>query len=78
VRLRPRAENVIEVIPLVPDDIWNYFCLGNVLFNWKLMTIVWDRTGEKYAVGRGLQVFADGNGRTYSLFNTGGVFSFKR
>lgn len=58
--LRPRADNVIEVNPLVPGDIWDYFCLGNVLYHGKLITIVWDRTGEKYGIGSGLQVFADG------------------
>lgn len=58
--LRPRADDILEVNPLVPDGLWDYFCLGNVLYHGKLITIVWDRTGEKYGVGMGLLVFAEG------------------
>ena len=57
--LRPGEGNILEVNPLVPEA-WDYFCLGNVLYHGIILTIVWDRTGEKYGIGKGLQVFADG------------------
>jgi hypothetical protein len=60
VGLRPRAENIIEVNPLLPDDTWDYFCLDNVLYHDRILTIIWDKTGEKYKRGRGLTVLADG------------------
>ena len=58
--LRPRADDVVEVNPLVPEGVWDWFCLDNVLYHGRIITIVWDRTGEKYGRGKGLRVFADG------------------
>ena len=40
VGLRPRADDVIEVNPLLPRDTWDYFCLDNVKYHSRLMTIV--------------------------------------
>jgi hypothetical protein len=60
VGLRPRADNVIEVNPLVPDDAWDWFCLDRVLYHGRVVTIVWDRSGARYGKGPGLRVFADG------------------
>ena len=58
--LRPRADDLVEVNPLVPDGTWNYFCLDNILYHGRIITILYDKTGERYKKGRGLQVFADG------------------
>ena len=58
--LRPRDDNVVEVNPLLPADTWDWFCLDNVLYHGHLITIVWDKTGEKYNRGKGLRVYADG------------------
>ncbi len=60
VGLRPRADNTIEVNPLVPEGMWDYFCLDNVLYHGKDITIVWDRTGKKCGIGKELQVLANG------------------
>jgi len=60
VGLRPRADDVVEVNPLVPDGKWDWFCLDNVPYHGRVLTILWDKTGEKYARGKGLQVLADG------------------
>ncbi|RQW01859.1 glycoside hydrolase, partial [candidate division KSB1 bacterium] len=48
VGLRPRADEVIEVNPLIPENEWDWFCLDNVLYHGKTLTIIWDKTGEKY------------------------------
>ncbi len=53
-------DDVVEVNPLVPPDKWDWFCLDNVPYHGRIITIVWDKTGEKYDKGRGLGVFADG------------------
>jgi hypothetical protein len=58
--LRPRADQQVEVNPLVPDDTWDYFCLDRVPYHGRLLTILYDRTGEKYGRGTGLRIFADG------------------
>jgi len=48
------------VNPLIPENTWDYFCLDNVLYHGRVLTIIWDKTGKKYKKGRGLSVFADG------------------
>ena len=60
VGLRPRADDIIEVNPLLPDGKWDWFCLDNVLYHGKIITIIWDKTGLKYKKGKGLSVWADG------------------
>ncbi len=60
VGLRPRADNIIEIHPLVPDNKWDWFCLDNVLYHGKIITIIWDKTGLKYKKGKGLAVFVNG------------------
>jgi hypothetical protein len=58
--LRPRADDTIEVHPLLPANKWDWFCLDNVLYHGKIITIVWDKTGLKYKKGKGLSVFVNG------------------
>jgi hypothetical protein len=58
--LRPREDDVIEVQPLLPPDTWDWFCLDNVLYHKRLLTILWDRSGTKYGRGKGLRLIADG------------------
>jgi hypothetical protein len=60
VGLRPRADDVVEVHPLVPDGQWDWFCLDKVSYHGRILTILWDKTGTKYNQGKGLRVFADG------------------
>ena len=57
--LRPAIENKLEVNPLIPDG-WDWFCLDDVLYKGKKITILWDRTGIKYNRGKGLSIFVDG------------------
>jgi hypothetical protein len=58
--LRPRADNTVEVNPLLPGGLWDYFCLDHVRYHGHWLTILWDETGEHYRKGRGLRVLADG------------------
>lgn len=60
VGLRPRADNVLEVNPLLPDNKWDWFCLDNVLYHGKIIMIIWDKTGLKYKKGKGLSVWVNG------------------
>ena len=58
--LKPRADNVIEIFPLIPKGKWDWFCLDRVLYHGKMLSILWDKTGHKYGKGRGFQIYADG------------------
>ncbi|MEI7908743.1 MAG: glycosyl hydrolase family 65 protein [Verrucomicrobiota bacterium] len=58
--LRPRADDTVEVNPLVPVHTWDYFCLDRVPYHGHLLTIFYDKTGERYNRGKGLRVLADG------------------
>ena len=58
--LRPRQDNTLEVNPLMPADKWSYFCLDNVPYHGHTLTILWDRDGSRYHVGKGLRVYVDG------------------
>lgn len=60
VGLRPRVDDIIEVNPLLPANKWDWFCLDNVLYHGKIITIIWDKTGLKYKKGKGLSVFVNG------------------
>ncbi|WP_462251220.1 MGH1-like glycoside hydrolase domain-containing protein [Ferruginibacter sp.] len=60
VGLRPRADDSIVVNPLLPANKWDWFCLDNVLYHGKIITIIWDKTGVKYKKGKGLSVFVNG------------------
>jgi hypothetical protein len=66
VGLVPQEGNKLVVDPLLPDDAWDWFCLDNVLYHGRILTVVWDRNGDKYQKGRGLRVFADGKEITRS------------
>lgn len=58
--LRPQAGDIVKVNPLVPAEMWDWFCLDNVPYHGRIVTILWDKTGAKYGKGKGLRVFADG------------------
>jgi hypothetical protein len=60
VGLRPRADNIVEINPLIPPDKWDWFCLDKVPYHGKILTIVWDKTGMKYGIGKGFSLFIDG------------------
>ena len=59
VGLRPRADDVIEINPLVPDG-WSFFALDDVSYHGHAVSIIWDRDGTHYGRGAGLSIMADG------------------
>jgi hypothetical protein len=64
--LRPRADNVLEVNPLIPTapaqaaNAITYFCLENVLYHGQSVTILFDRDGKHYGKGAGLSLYVNG------------------
>jgi predicted GH43/DUF377 family glycosyl hydrolase len=59
VGLRPRADEVLEVNPLIPEGAWDYFCLDRIRYHGHWLTILYDKTGKRYGRGKGLRVFLD-------------------
>jgi hypothetical protein len=72
--LRPRADDVIEIHPLAPDS-WDYFCLDDVAYRGHRVSIVWDKTGERYKLGKGLRLIVDG--KELASLNTLGKITAK-
>jgi hypothetical protein len=65
VGLRPRANNILEINPLIPTDPHStnsidYFCLENVPYHGQSVTIVYDSDGKHYKKGAGLSVYVNG------------------
>ncbi len=58
VGLKPRDDDVIEVQPLAPET-WDYFALDDVPYRGRRLGIVWDRTGERYGLGKGLHLLVN-------------------
>ena len=64
--LRPRPDNVLEINPLIPQEKWDWFCLDNVPYHGRIITIVWDKTGSKYNRGKGFYVLVDGQVKAHA------------
>lgn len=58
--IRPSMDNNLIIEPLIPADYWDWFCLDNVKYHDRIITIIWDRDGSKYQKGKGFLVFVDG------------------
>jgi hypothetical protein len=67
VGLRPRADRVVEINPLIPEDSWDWFCLDQVLYHGRPLTVLWDKTGNRFGKGKGLRVYADGREIAHSV-----------
>jgi hypothetical protein len=58
--IRPQSGNSLIINPLLPADTWDYFCLDNILYHGKILTVFYDKTGKRYKRGKGFFVLADG------------------
>jgi Trehalase len=57
--LKPRADNVLEIRPLVPKN-WEWFCIDGIAYHHKKVSIVYDKTGKRYGKKKGFWVLMDG------------------
>ena len=60
VGLRPQEDNTLVINPLIPEDKWDWFCLDNLLYHDRIVTVIWDKHGDRYHQGKGLRIFVDG------------------
>lgn len=58
--LQPRDDDKVVVDPLVPHD-WPYFALDDVPYKGHRLSILWDKTGQRYGRGTGLHILVNGN-----------------
>jgi hypothetical protein len=56
--IKPGIDGVIEITPLVPDD-WEWFAVNKIFYQGKNLSLVWDKTGKKYKLGKGFMLFVD-------------------
>jgi hypothetical protein len=60
VGVRPSMNDSLTIHPLVPDGYWDWFCLDNVKYHKKNLTITWDKDGTRYRKGKGFSVYING------------------
>lgn len=60
VGLVPRGDDRLELHPLLPPDVWDWFCLEGIRYRGHELTIIWDRDGTHYDRGPGLTVWVAG------------------
>jgi len=60
VGIKPRADEVLEIRPLIPPNKWDWFALRNVSYHGKSISLIWDKTGNKYKLGKGFHIYVDG------------------
>ena len=58
--LRPRADDTLEIWPLLPTSTWNWFALDSIRYHGHTLTILWDQDGTRYQHGPGLHLLCDG------------------
>jgi hypothetical protein len=58
--IKPRTDEVLEIRPLIPENKWAWFALRNVSYHGKNIMLIWDKTGSKYQLGKGLHIYVDG------------------
>jgi len=59
--IRPQPGNKLIINPLLPENQWDWFCLENVPYHGRSVTIIWDKDGVHYGRGKGLRIMIDGH-----------------
>jgi hypothetical protein len=66
--IRPSESDTLVLNPLIDNSI-KYFCLDDVLYHGHKLTLVYDRDGTRYKLGKGLTALVDG--KKTELFRIG-------
>ncbi|KAI1497910.1 Six-hairpin glycosidase-like protein [Biscogniauxia marginata] len=56
----PQPDNTLHISPIIPGN-WTYLALENLPYHGHLVTVLYDKYGSRYGVGKGLTVFVDGS-----------------
>lgn len=60
VGLMPQRDETLVIHPLIPAGEWEWFCVDDVPYHGRSVSVVWDQFGKRFARGVGLSVFVDG------------------
>ncbi len=55
----PRDDATLEVRPLAPKT-WDYFAVDEIPYRGQLISIVWDKLGTRYKLGKGFHLLVNG------------------
>ena len=58
--IRADRENKLIIQPLFDGEQLDYFCADGILYHGHFLTVLWDKSGQKYGRGAGLLVLCDG------------------
>jgi hypothetical protein len=58
--ITPCVGHFIEINPLLPEGVWDWFKLENIPYKDFLLTLIWDKTGTHYSRGQGFTVLKNG------------------
>jgi len=58
--IRAREDEKLEINPLFEETDLEYFCADGILYHNHYLTVLWDRTGDRYKKGSGLKLYVDG------------------
>lgn len=67
--IRPSEGNTLTINPLVDNSI-QYFCIKDIMYHGHKLTVVYDKEGSYYKLGKGLTVFVDDK-KVFVKNNTG-------
>ena len=59
VGLQTADSEILTIDPLAPAS-WDYFALDSVPYRGHNLTVIWDKSGDRYGLGAGLRVLVDG------------------
>ncbi|GIW75666.1 MAG: hypothetical protein KatS3mg104_0729 [Phycisphaerae bacterium] len=58
----PREDGLVELDPLLPSGLWDWFILDNIHYQGRTLKVIWDRDGSHFGTMPGLSVW-QGNQR---------------
>lgn len=64
--IRPQVDNSVVVNPLIPSKAWDWFCLDGVFYQGHVLTVMYDRTGNRYNRGKGFLILVDGEVKSHT------------
>lgn len=66
--ITPQLGDTLSIRPLIPPNVWDYFCLDGVLYHGKTITVLYDKYGNRYHHGKGFFIFVNGRMAYHSPF----------
>ena len=64
--IRTRADGFLEIDPLFCENDLGWLCADGIKYRGHFISILWDRDGEHYGLGKGFAVFVDGDKKATS------------